>query len=121
MAAKKKYVNPEVPFSKKITRMRQGHTYEEIFGISVFAGDPSAYRVRVYIYLDTYDFQSVAKVEVWDQQGLKWNTVASIKHPDITGLKNFNYCAEPSEMRFKPEVEELKKQVRFILQMDEMK
>jgi hypothetical protein len=114
MAAKKKYKFQEVPFVKKAVKLRQGHSYEEIFSISVL-------RVRIKIYIDGTDWQSTCKAEVWSSEKLEWNTVTTLTWAELQSLKTqFNYSAPANEARFAGDVETLKKQVRFILQMDEM-
>lgn len=61
-------------FVKKFGKLRQGIYYHELCGLG-------GRRFQIDIYRDSFDFQSHAKIAVWN--GNEWNIVASLMYPEI--------------------------------------
>lgn len=74
--------------SEQIGKGRQSIDAERIMRLE---NEARAVKVRIKIKSDSYDFQSYARAEVFDQAALKWNQVASIHYSKMSTPSKLAY------------------------------
>lgn len=88
---------------------RQSWNYREIFK----QGD---HKIRVDIKIDSYDFQSHARAEVWNEKELKWNVVHHIPYSNIVACKKVSYVQRTCDvLSFKADRDLLVKMAEQVL------
>lgn len=81
---------------------RQSLHFKGIYRTSVYRQKDYAhdvYKLKLHVKVDSYDFQSYARIWVWNKEGLKWNLVHSIPYPEMeTVKKEVFYGRTPASM-----------------------
>jgi hypothetical protein len=63
---------------------KQSVEYRHIFVLKIPTFKP--YKLKTEIKIDSYDFQSSARVYVWKANDLEWSTVASIPYSKMKSI-----------------------------------
>jgi len=96
-----------------------GRQSVEFKGIYEYKG----YKLKINIDIDSYDFQSSAKISVFDPQELKWNYLQSIHYSRMESVKDeaVFYQRKVDDLRFsekqaiQKDIDELLKKAKQIL------
>lgn len=102
----------EATFSEESRRVWSGQQDRNI----EVTGDVCGYPVRLRIRVDSYDFQSYGRAEVFSPSGVCWNEVSSIPGQMLGCLKTAGpYKRDFSERAFDGDLKTLEDEVAAVL------